>query len=441
MVRKRGEPVNGGHAERNTRMASRMRDHLYRIIGLAIKEFKQLSRDKLLLAFLILGPLVELLLMGSLSGGGVKNLPVAVVDQDRTRASRELVARLDRRDELWIEGYSAGTEDARKRMQDGGVSAIAVIPPGYAAALTDPTRTARIQVIADGSNYVVSTVALGTAEDVAAEIGRDLAASHGPSSGGPVDLRFVARFNASLEDQPHAITAMLGIIVFQVALVVAAQSIAREREMGTLDQLRVTPLGRLDLMAGKALPTLAIGIVDFLMMMGVIVVWFDIPVRGSLPLLTLLTVPFVLVQIGWGTLISLISRTQQQAMLFVFALAMLEVAFSGFLVPAGDMPGAMQTISYISSVQHYLVIMRGITLRGAGLSALWLPGTALVGLSIAIMALAWLRLRLGLDANSLRQRLFELWRRFRCRWLDSVCQRQHPKKKGPKQPEWTGEPA
>ena len=398
-----------------------MIDHLCRICGLAIKEFQQLSRDRLLLAFLILGPLLELLLMGTMTAGGIENLPLGVVDRDRSPASRQLIAKLDRTDELRVEIYGESVEEARNWMQNGDIAAIAVVPPGYGAVLTDPAQTAEVQIIADGSNHVIPTVALATAEDVAEEIRKDLSAVSAPASKGPVDLRFVARFNAALKDQPHAITAMLGLIVFQVALVVAAQSIAREREMGTLEQLRVTPLGRLDLMLGKTLPTLLIGMVDFFMMMSITVLWFDIPVRGSLGLLTLLTIPFVLVQIGWGTLISLISRTQQQAMLFVFALAMLEVAFSGFLVPAGDMPGMMQVISYISSVQHYLVIVRGIMLRGAGLSLLWLPGTALAAISLGVMLLAWLRLRLGLDSDSLRQRVVTAWGRVRRWWENSVC--------------------
>jgi ABC-2 type transport system permease protein len=267
-----------------------------------------------------------------------------------------------------------------------------------------------VQVIADGSNYVVSTVAIATTENVAAEIVQDLTARHAVASGGPVELRFVARFNALLDDRPHAITAMLGLIVYQVTLIIASQSFTRERELGTLEQLRVTPLGRLELMAGKAIPTLLVGLVDCLLMLGVIAVWFDIPVRGSLLLLLLLTIPFVLAQIGWGTLISLVSHTQQQALLFVFALAMLEVALSGFMVPAGDMPGVMRVLSAVSSVQHYLVILRGVMLRGAGLRSLWLPGLALGGIALAVGTLAWLRLRLGLDTNSLSRQLQALWR-------------------------------
>jgi ABC-2 type transport system permease protein len=192
-------------------------------------------------------------------------------------------------------------------------------------------------------------------------------------------------------------------------------------------------------MVGKAIPTLIIGLVDFFLMMGLIILWFDIPMRGSLPMLALLTIPFVLAQIGWGTLISLVSRTQQQAMLFVFALAMLEVAFSGFLVPAGDMPGVMQVLSYGSSVQHYLVILRGVMLRGAGVGLLWLPGLALTGIALTVMALAWLRLRMGLDTDSLRQRLVRMWRRW-CERRPSRCGKSR-KKPGVKKPTWSSEPA
>ena len=419
-----------------------MKENLQRISGLAIKEFLQLGRDKLLLAFLILGPLLELLLMGGMAGGGVHNLPLAVVDQERSRASREFVAKLDRTDELRITAYAESITQARNWMQNGEVAAIAVIPPGYSKALADPQQSAGVQVIADGSNNVISTVALAAAEDVAAQISRDIS---GPESGvrkGPVNLRFVARFNAALEDQPHAITAMLGMIVFQVALVVAAQSFARERELGTLEQLRVTPLRRLDLMLGKALPTLVIGLVDFLLMMALIIVWFKIPLRGSVVLLCLLTIPFVLAQIGWGTLISLVSRTQQQAMLLVFALAMVEVAFSGFLVPAGDMPGVMRVVSYVSSVQHYLVVLRGVILRGAGLSLLWTPGLALTGIAFVTMALAWVRLRAGLDTDASPIDVAAAWRRARQWWREerpTLTPKQGRRRKAKHRREWSGE--
>ena len=423
-----------------------MRDSLHRIWGLVIKELLQLGRDKLLLGFIILGPMLELLLMGGLSGGGVENLPLAVVDLDRSRVSRELVTRLDQTDELLINRYGANISQAQEWMQNGQISVIVVVPPGYGEALTDPQRGAEVQVIADGSNTVVSTVAIATTENVAAEIVQDLTARRAVASGGPVGLRFVARFNAFLDDRPHAITAMLGLIVYQVTLIIASQSFTRERELGTLEQLRVTPLGRLELMIGKAIPTLLVGLVDCLVMTGVVALWFDIPVRGSLLLLLALTIPFILVQIGWGTLISLVSRTQQQALLFVFALAMLEVALSGFMVPAGDLPGAMRVLSAVSSVQHYLVILRGVMLRGAGWGSLWLPGLALGGIAFAVAALAWLRLRLGLDTNSVTHRLQALWHVYQLRRRERQAGRSANRGSGRragkvKKRKLTGEPA
>ena len=373
-----------------------MGEPLNRIWGLVVKELLQLSRDKLLLAFLILGPLLELTLMGGMTGGGVQNLPLAVVDLDRSRASRELITRLGQQDELLIEAFGDNVTQAQDWMQQGQIGVIVVVPPGYEEILFDPRQSAQIQIIADGSSYMISTIAIATAENVAAEIIQDITTRYAAASAGPVELRFMARFNAALSGQPHSLTAMLGLIVYQVTMVIATQSFTRERELGTMEQLRVTPLGRLDLMMGKAIPTLAIGIVDCLLMVGMIVVWFDIAMRGSLPLLLLLTVPFVLVQIGWGTLISLISRTQQQAILFFFSMAMLEVALSGFMVPANNLPGIMRVLSFISSVRHYTVILRGVMLRGAGLESLWLPTLSLSGISLVTIALAWLRLRLGM---------------------------------------------
>jgi ABC-2 type transport system permease protein len=373
-----------------------MVEPLNRIWGLVVKELLQLSRDRLLLAFLILGPLMELTLMGGMTGGGVQNLPLAVVDLDRSRSSRELITKLGQQDELLIEAFGDDVTQAQDWMQQGRIGVIVVVPPGYEETLFDPLHSAQVQIIADGSSHTVSTVAIATAENVAAEIIQDITARYAAVSAGPVELRFMARFNAALSGRPHSLTAMLGLIVYQVTMVIATQSFTRERELGTMEQLRVTPLGRLDLMMGKAIPTLAIGIIDCLLMARMVVVWFDIPMRGSLPLLLLLTVPFVLVQIGWGTLISLVSRTQQQAILFFFSMAMLEVALSGFMVPANNLPGVMRGLSFISSVRHYTAILRGVMLRGAGMESLWLPTLSLSGISLVTIALAWLRLRLGM---------------------------------------------
>jgi ABC-2 type transport system permease protein len=388
-----------------------MIDILHRIWSVVVKEFLQLSRDKVLMGFVILAPLLELALMANMVGNGVGNLPLAVVDKDLSRASRELVAKLDQSDDFLLTMYAENIEQARESMQHGKIAAIVVVPPGYGEQLADPQQSAELQVIVDDSNYIVAIVAESSVKNVAADITQNLTARTTTLSGGPVSMSFVARFNAALDDGPRSITAMLGMIVYQVTLVIAAQSFTRERERGTLEQLRITPLGRVELIVGKAVPTLVIGLVDGLLMVGLIALWFEVPVRGSLLLLALLSVPFILAQIGWGTLISLVSHNQQQAVLFVFALAMLEVACSGFIVPASDMPDVMRVVSQVSSVQHYLVILRGVMLRGAGLGSVWAPALALTGIALAATVLAWLRLRAGLDADSLQQRLRAAWQR------------------------------
>jgi ABC-2 type transport system permease protein len=394
-----------------------MKDILHRIWSIVVKEFLQLSRDKVLMGFVILAPLLELTLMANMVGAGAGNLPMAIVDKDLSRASRELVVLLDQSDDLRLEMRAENVDQARQAMQEGKVAAIVVVPPGYGEFLNDPRKGAELQVIVDDSNYVVALVAESGIRSVAAEIAQNLATRVNIAtrtmniSGGPVKMSFVARFNAALDDRPRSITAMLGLIIYQVTLIIAAQSFTRERERGTLEQLRITPLGRVELIVGKAVPTLVVGLVDGMLMIGLIALWFEVPVRGSLPLLFLLFVPFILAQIGWGTLISLVSHNQQQAVLFVFALAMLEVACSGFIVPAADMPKVMQVVSYASSVQHFLVILRGVMLRGAGFSSVWVPSLALTGIALAATALAWLRLRAGLDADSLRQRLRAAWHR------------------------------
>jgi ABC-2 type transport system permease protein len=376
---------------------------------MVVKEFLQLSRDKVLMVFVLAAPLLELMLMGTMTGDGVGNLPLAVIDNDRSRASRELISMADQSDELLLKKYVASIEEAQALMQRGKIAAIVVIPPGYGQNIADLQRSAEVQIIVDDSNHVVARVAETSLEAIAGKIMHDLTAHLTTISGGPVSLSFVARFNAALDDRPHSITAMMGMIVYQVTLVIAAQSFTRERERGTLEQLRITPMGRLEMILGKAVPTLVVGVLNCVLMIGVVAVWFEVPMRGSLPLLLLLTIPFVLAQIGWGTLISLVSRTQQQAILFVFALAMLEVACSGFIVSTSDMPVAMQVVASVSSVQHYLIILRGIMLRGAGLGSLWVPALALSGIAVAATSVAWLRLRVGLDTDSLQQRLRTMW--------------------------------
>jgi ABC-2 type transport system permease protein len=189
----------------------------------------------------------------------------------------------------------------------------------------------------------------------------------------------------------------LGFIIYQVALIVAALGITRERELGTLEQLLVTPLRRVELIIGKAIPAVVVASVNFFIVFLIVNQGFELPMRGSFGLLFALSVLFIIAEVGWGLMISAFSHTQQQAVLFVFVLAMTDVAFSGYTVPVERLPQAMQWIAQLFPFQHYLQILRDVMLRGADLSTLWPQALALVILAMGSMGVALFALRRRLD--------------------------------------------
>jgi ABC-2 type transport system permease protein len=209
--------------------------------------------------------------------------------------------------------------------------------------------------------------------------------------GGPpptIELRADVQYNVSLTSRAFTISAQVGFIVYQVALTVASVGLARERELGTLEVLIVMPLRRLELIAGKAIPAVLVAAVNFGLMLGVVVHGLGIPMRGSLGLLVGLTVLFSVAEVSYGLLISSVAGTQQQAILFVFVLAMLDMAFSGYLVRVENLPPVLRMVSRLVPLSHYLAIVRGIMLKGAGIGALWPHGLAIAGAGILVMVVA-----------------------------------------------------
>jgi ABC-2 type transport system permease protein len=194
-----------------------------------------------------------------------------------------------------------------------------------------------------------------------------------------------------MDFQDFSIPAQLGFITYQITLAVAALGLARERELGTLEQLMVTPLRGFELTLGKGIPAAAVGSLNFALLFIISLTVFQVPMNGSLALLAALTLLFVAAIVGWGLVLSAISRTQQQAILFVFILAMVEITFSGFMVPVENMPPFLQVISRLAPLQHYLIIIRGIMLKGAGLEELWSQTMALAVLAV-VTGLASLRI-------------------------------------------------
>ncbi len=359
-----------------------------RIGNLVWKELLQLARDWLLTAFLFILPLLQLILLARATGRGIKEEPVIVLDRDRSAVVRQLALRLDNREELAIREWVDSEEVLTDRLERGMARVGIIFPPGFAEDLAHPTRTATVQVIVDGSSDTAASIALSAVQTVFADYTRARLREVGISPDPLVDLRIVTYYNPAYDVRKFAIPAQVGFITYQITLVIASLGLARERELGTLEALIVAPLGRTEIVLGKAIPAFLIGMLNFLFLLAVALFVFHVPLRGSFLLLLALTVPFLLAEISWGVIISSVSRTQQQAILFVFMLALTDLTFSGYLVPVKNLSLVLQWVARLVPMYHYLTVIRAILLKGATLTDLWPHALALVLLASVITVIA-----------------------------------------------------
>jgi ABC-2 type transport system permease protein len=365
-----------------------------RIANMIVKDLQQFLRDKVLLAFILVGPTAQLLMMGQATASETQHLATAILDRDRTSDSRALIVALDNLKTLDVTHYPDSVEQIDTLLDRGEVSVAVVIPSGFAATLASPPDRATVQVLVDGSSLLAGYAALGAAEGAIASMGGEVALGRASSAATrstfvrTFDLRPTARFNPEMSHSYYLLPSQLSLIVLIVTLLVSSVGIVRERETGTLEQLMVTPLRRIELIVAKAtLPTL-VALVDFLAMLAITVWAFGLPVRGSLALLLLVTLVFIVAQQTWGLVISAVSATQQQAVMLIFMTGILSVAFSGYLVAVENMPVVMQWASAFFPIRHYLSMLRAITLKGASLVHIRSQLTALVLLGAASMVVS-----------------------------------------------------
>lgn len=363
---------------------------LLRIRNLIAKELIQFGRDRVLMLFILMAPALQLILMVQSSEQGVSEQPTAIMDLDHSRLSRQLITALDNSEDLRVRFYVESPEEMRLLLDEGTARLAVIIPSGFSQNLNNPGSSQKIQIIADATNTLAASLSMSTASGVVNRFSTELAASRGLVIPEFIDFRTSVRFNPTLDYSAFSMPAQLGFITYQVTLAIAALGIARERELGTLEQLMVTPLRRFELTVGKGIPAAVIGGLNFAVMWVISLTVFHTPQNGSPVLLAILTLPFIAAVVGWGLVISSISRTQQQAILFVFIMAMVEITLSGFLVPVENMPTLLRAVSNLVPTQHYLVIIRGIMLKGTGPAELWPHVVALVALSL-VMGLIALR--------------------------------------------------
>jgi ABC-2 type transport system permease protein len=385
---------------------------VYVLWRMIVKEFLQLRQDKKLIPTLFVGPLFQLMALGYAANLDVSAIPTVLVDQDRTPASRRLVDRFTGSGYFEVKGGEDTAKAVEPWLVSGSAQVALVIPLGYgqdAAA----GRTPQVQVLADGTDSNSAVVGLGYASRIVAEAGAALMADRAQNApraptaaaraahvrtAGQIDLVPRVWYNPDLKSRWFYVPAVLAMVLLLVTMILPSMAIVREKEIGTLEQIIVSPLQSWQLILGKLTPFVVIGLIDLCLITVVMRLVFGVPLRGSFLFLVFMTLLYLLNTLGFGLLISTLVSTQQQAMMFsAFALMVPMIYLSGLIFPVENMPAAFQYVSYIIPVRYYGNVIRGIFLRGSGLDVLWPEALALLAEGALVLGLAALRFRKSLD--------------------------------------------
>lgn len=364
-----------------------------RVLEVVKKELIELRADPRLFGIVIIAPLIQLGVLGYAATTDVRDVPIVIVDADRSSESRELVSRFEGSANFVIVGLEGSTDAIDPWLERGDAWMAVSIPADYGQRVRSGQRVS-LQLVADGTDSNSTNVALGYARSLIGGYAQDLLIQRLP--GARVEPLVSAEvrvwFNPELESRDFMIPGIVALLLLVVTTNLSAMAIVRERELGTLEQLNVTPIARWELIVGKLLPYAAIGLLDVVLVLIVALYWFEVPMRGSLPLLFASSAIYLLTTLGLGLFISTISNTQQQAMMtttFFFLMPM--IYLSGFIFPIENMPGWIQPFTYLIPLRYFLVILRGLFLKGVGLETFWPQLAALTIWGVAVLGLATLR--------------------------------------------------
>lgn len=339
-----------------------------RILALAVKELLALLKDRQSRFVVIVPPLIQLLVFGYAASYDLENVRYAVYDRDGGAAARALLARFEGSPTFRLERRIARQQEIAALIDARRVLLVLQLGPRFTAALA-AGRPAPLQVLLDGRNSNTAQVALDYVTRILNDFNRDWAAAH-QQRGPPVRLVTRAWYNPNLESRWFFVSGLVGILTLVVTMMVTAMSVAREREQGTFDQLLVTPLRPVEILIGKAAPGLLIGLLQASLVVLVAVLWFGVPLVGSLSVLYAGIGLFLLAAVGIGLMISSLALTLQQALLGAFLFMVPAVILSGFATPIANMPEPVQWLTLADPLRYYLIILRSVFLEGAGFGLL-----------------------------------------------------------------------
>lgn len=364
-----------------------------RIKHMLIKEFIQIFRDPKMKAIIFVMPILQVLIFGYAVTLDVNHIATGVYDLDNSVVSRELIARFENSGYFDITDRIGDPRQVRELIDRGDASAVIQINKGFGNALR-AGRTADLQLIVDGSDSNTAGVVLDYSAKIVGQFSQTVLINRFTRVNGAflmpgrVELETRTWFNENLESRNFYVPGVIAIVVMLITLMLTSMAVVREKEIGTIEQIMVTPITSAEFILGKTLPFALIGFANVVVVTLVGVFWFGVPIRGSLVLLFFATSLYLLTTLGVGLLISTLSRTQQQAMMSAFFFYFPAVLLSGFMFPIANMPQVIQWLTYLNPLRYFLVIIRGIFLKGIGPEVLWPQMVALAVLGVLTLWLA-----------------------------------------------------
>jgi ABC-2 type transport system permease protein len=380
-----------------------------RLKSMLIKEFIQALRNPRMRLVLFLPPLIQLLIFGYAANTDIRNISLAVYDLDNTPESREMIEHFSSSGYFRVVERPRDPQEIRRLIDEGRISAALQINGSFARQLRTRQGT-MVQIIVDGTDSNTASVVMAYAQRIVAEYSRQILVQRIFSLPnipdemkrpffikGGIEVESRAFFNPNLESRNFYVPGIMAFLIMLVTLLLTCMAIVREREIGTMEQLLVSPIRPVELIMGKTIPFAIIGYIDVLLVTAVGVFWFEVPIRGSILLLLAATTIYLLSSLGIGLFISTISHTQQQAMMTMFFFFVPAILLSGFVFPIANMPTVVQYLSYADPLRYFIVIIRGIFLKGNGFSILWPQMLALAVLGAIVFTFSALRFRKRLE--------------------------------------------
>ena len=366
------------------------------ILHIIRKEFLQLRQDRKMFGISFIAPVVQLIILGYAATFDVSAIPTVVCDFDNSPSSRGLVQSFTSTEYFSVVGYFDKTSAIDNQLDDGHASIALVIPRGFEKKI-GAGQSAPLQIIADGTETSTAGIGLSYASIIVSQYSQNILLESLMKRGSVtmparVSAEFRVWYNPELKSRNFMVPGVLGLLLMVMTMLLTSLAIVKEKELGTLEQLVVTPIKPYELIIGKLAPFFLIGVIDVILVVFFASLIFSLPVKGGVLLLLFLSLIFLMTTLGLGLFISTISRTQQQAMMtaiFFFMLPMM--FFSGFVFPIDNMPSIIQYVSYIIPLRYYFVIVRGLFLKGVGMSILWPQALALLIFGGVILSMSVMR--------------------------------------------------